>query len=169
MDDPAIDLLAQAIHQLYLHRQGERGRTLGETPMMAPWSALRPPAREANQAQARDIERKLHSIDCAIGSGVDPGFAFAPEELERLARQEHERWCRQRRDAGWTYAAVRDDGQRHHPGLVPWTELPEAERIKDRDVVANIPAVLASADLHVVRLSRAARASVGTHDAAPSA
>ena len=56
----------------------------------------------------------------------------------------------ERRADGWTLGA-RDDKARTHPSLVPWDELPESEKEKDRDVVRAIPDLLAAAGLTIVR------------------
>lgn len=55
------------------------------------------------------------------------------EELtERLARNAHENWARQRVDAGWRYGPRRDDAKKEHPNLVPYEKLPESEKDVDR-------------------------------------
>ena len=36
---------------------------------------------------------------------------------------------------GWTPGPARDDDAKQHPGLVPYAELPEAEREVDRRTV----------------------------------
>ncbi|HYY57231.1 MAG TPA: TRAFs-binding domain-containing protein [Pyrinomonadaceae bacterium] len=51
---------------------------------------------------------------------------------EKLARNTHEVWARQRISDGWRYGPVRDDARKQHPGLVPYEELSEAEKQYDR-------------------------------------
>ena len=46
-------------------------------------------------------------------------FAFTPEEVERLAEMEHERWLAERRALGWT-PGPRDPQKKTNPNLVPW-------------------------------------------------
>lgn len=59
-----------------------------------------------------------------------------PEELlpliEKMARNVHEVWARNRIDDGWTYGPERDDAGKKHPCLVPYDELPESEKDYDR-------------------------------------
>lgn len=45
------------------------------------------------------------------------------EEPQRvaLARDEHERWVRERRLGGWHLASPRDDARMVHDELVPWS------------------------------------------------
>lgn len=60
-----------------------------------------------------------------------------PDELlplvEDMARNVHEVWARTRLEQGWRHGQQRDDHYRHHPNLVPYDELPEAEKIFDRN------------------------------------
>jgi len=58
--------------------------------------------------------------------------ADAAALVERLAELVHEGWMRQRTREGWSCGPVRDDAQRQHPCLVPYRELPDAEKEYDR-------------------------------------
>lgn len=66
------------------------------------------------------------------------------EELtEKLARNTHEIWARQRRADGWRWGAKRDDAHKLHPCLVPYEELPESEKVYDRSVaIETVKAIL---------------------------
>jgi len=55
--------------------------------------------------------------------------------------QSHENWCRFKVDHGWTLGPVRDDAKKEHPLLVPYAELPEAQKLKDRLFVAIVNAL----------------------------
>lgn len=44
---------------------------------------------------------------------------------------EHEIWMRAYQQMGWRYGAVRDTAAKTHPDMVPFDQLPEAERVKD--------------------------------------
>lgn len=55
------------------------------------------------------------------------------EELtEKLARNAHDIWARQRIADGWRWGQARDDARKLHPSLVPYEQLPEAEKVYDR-------------------------------------
>lgn len=63
------------------------------------------------------------------------GISLNPElqELtEMIAENAHDVWAENRMKEGWTYGAVRDDGKKKHPDLVPYGELPEGEKEYDR-------------------------------------
>ena len=53
--------------------------------------------------------------------------------IDALAEQLHEVWARRRVAEGWRHGPNRDDAQRLHPCLLPYSELPEAEKAYDRD------------------------------------
>ncbi len=59
-----------------------------------------------------------------------------PKELlpliEKMAKNVHEVWAKNRMAEGWTYGAERDDIHKKHPCLVSYEELPENEKEYDR-------------------------------------
>ena len=65
------------------------------------------------------------------------GHIQLPKELEYLveemAKNVHEVWSKTRIEQGWTYGKKRDDGLKQHPCLVPYEELPEEEKVYDRN------------------------------------
>jgi hypothetical protein len=65
---------------------------------------------------------------------------------ERLAENSHDFWASQRLQDGWTLGPARDDGPKQHPSLVPYDELPDAEKVYDRRLALETPrAILALA------------------------
>lgn len=57
----------------------------------------------------------------------------AMEELiERIAENTHDVWAEGRIREGWTYGPARDDRKKQTPCLVPYQDLPEAEKEYDR-------------------------------------
>ncbi|MBR1682009.1 MAG: Ryanodine receptor Ryr [Bacteroidaceae bacterium] len=68
---------------------------------------------------------------------VDTSDIQLPKELtpllEAMAKNVHETWAQERIRQGWSYGPQRDDAQRHHPCLVAYEELPEAEKDFDRN------------------------------------
>ena len=82
----------------------------------------------------------------------DSATIFAPEELELLARLEHDRWMRDRIADGWSYGETRDDARKLHPSLIAYDELSEPEREKDRDAIRDLPRMLAEAGFSISRV-----------------
>jgi hypothetical protein len=74
-------------------------------------------------------------------SPVDTAAVRLPDEvaavLERLARNAHEAWARERLADGWRWGPRRDEGAKLHPSLVPYDELPEEEKKYDRIAVGE--------------------------------
>lgn len=70
-------------------------------------------------------------------SPADTSGVVLPEGLETLveslAENVHEVWAKSRMDQGWTYGPERNDALKQHPGLVPYADLPEAEKDYDRN------------------------------------
>ncbi len=68
------------------------------------------------------------------------------EEIETMAMVEHIRWSWDKRLNGWIYGNLKDNSNKIHPGLIPYEELEEAEKEKDRELVRLIPALLQDID-----------------------
>ena len=51
---------------------------------------------------------------------------------ERLAENTHDIWASERIKQGWSYGPQRDDAALQTPCLVPYSNLPEGEKIFDR-------------------------------------
>ena len=52
--------------------------------------------------------------------------------VDLLEEHVHDLWARRRMDEGWVWGPVRNDTLKHHPCLVPTSELPDSERAYDR-------------------------------------
>lgn len=55
--------------------------------------------------------------------------------------QQHESWAKERTDAGWTYGPYKDIEAKTSPCLVPYAELPDAQRRKDVLILAIVEAL----------------------------
>lgn len=68
---------------------------------------------------------------------IDTSDVKLPRELdglvEAMARNVHEVWAQTRISQGWTYGPERSDELKQHPCLVGYDELPEEERVYDRN------------------------------------
>jgi hypothetical protein len=148
--------IARAIHEDYLRREEQKGNLIGSTPILVPWDQLPENFQEMNRMQADDIGLKLKAINCEIVPWVDFGaeeFCFSSNEIEYLAKMEHERWCREKQNQGWIYGTIRDDKIKVHPSLIPYEDprLSEDEKDKDRNTVRQIPRYLALAGYQIYR------------------
>lgn len=57
--------------------------------------------------------------------------------------QMHESWLFEKEEAGWVYGEVKDEKQKTHPCMLPYDELPKAQRVKDYLFQAVVKAFLA--------------------------
>lgn len=68
---------------------------------------------------------------------LDTNDVELPQELEvlveQMAKNVHEVWAQTRIAQGWQYGAERSDALKHHPCLVPYEDLPEEEKVYDRN------------------------------------
>ncbi|TAL62848.1 MAG: hypothetical protein EPN88_12845, partial [Bacteroidetes bacterium] len=104
----------------------------------------------SNIDNAYHIPTKLLSIGYKIRH-VQKGFKSVTlhlneEEIETMAMVEHIRWSWDKRLNGWIYGNVKDNSNKIHPGLIPFEELADSEKEKDRDLVRLIPALLQDID-----------------------
>jgi ryanodine receptor 2 len=81
-------------------------------------------------------------------SPIDASAVKLPVDLseltEKLSENAHELWAAQRLKDGWTWGAKRDDTAKKHPCLVPYSELPESEKVYDRETaMGTLKAILA--------------------------
>ena len=151
--DNVHELTARAIHEGYLNQQIALGVTPAENPSAVPWEGLPESLKESNRRQADAIAGRLESVGCRLGVLSDwtmPLYTFSPEDLERLARIEHERWVEERKEAGWTPGPERDTQLKTTPWLIPYEDLPESEKEKDRSAIRLLPSILAQFDLAII-------------------
>ena len=87
--------LARSIHSAKVAMGSARGFTPATDPEMLPWESLPEDLRQLNFAQAADIGAKLEAIGAIVvpQSAAAPAFAFADQEIENLARLQHEWRC----------------------------------------------------------------------------
>jgi voltage-gated potassium channel Kch len=152
------ELIARAMHEEYVRKQAEDGETPATNPSMVTWEQLPESLRESNRRQADHIPLKLKAIGCAtipLGDWRASPLELTADEVERLARLEHDRWMAERLLDGWTYAPEPKDLQRRTtPWLIRWEDMPDAQRDYDRNTVRNLPRFLAQAGLQLVRLEQ---------------
>lgn len=99
-------------------------------------------AHEANRAYCR-----------SIGDHSQPSWDDAPEWQRESAmngiagalggntpEQSHESWMAEKVATGWKYGPVKDPEAKEHPCMVPYSELPESQRVKDHLYLAVVKA-----------------------------
>ena len=56
------------------------------------------------------------------------------ELQEAIAENAHEIWAKNRRDQGWSYGPERNDQKKETPDMIPYCNLPESEKLYDREM-----------------------------------
>lgn len=56
------------------------------------------------------------------------------ELQEAIAENAHEVWAKNRRDQGWSYGPERNDQKKETPDMIPYCNLPESEKLYDREM-----------------------------------
>lgn len=153
----STEFIARAKHGDYVTSERALGHTVQDNPSMAPWEDLPDSLRDSNRRFADGIGRKLDQAGLSIVPAplIDPDGPLprlGDDDVEALARQEHDRWMNDLLRDGWRpTSGAKDALAKLHPMLIPWQELDEAERDKDRQPVLDLPRMLARAGYELYR------------------
>lgn len=113
--------------------------------------------KSSNFDSAYHIATKLLSIGYSITEAdrnTKLSLLFLSDtEIETMAKLEHERWAWEKRLKGFTYGEIRNDAIKKHPCLVPYYQLPELEKEKDRVLVKFYPSLLHDINYTVIALT----------------
>ena len=164
LSSPMIKNLARAIHSRYLQKmrsldanqETDLKNTItnyqddSESQVRTEFDNLPEDIKYSNRDNALHIPTKLLSVGYKIRP-VKKGFKSVTlhlnkVEIEMMASIEHIRWSWDKRLNGWIYGTVKDISNKVHPGLIPYQELPESEKEKDRELVRLIPYLLQDID-----------------------
>jgi serine phosphatase RsbU (regulator of sigma subunit) len=168
---PMIIKLARAIHSKYLHEVRSQNKKTDndpdsskynpapdiKNPNLTDFDSLPEEIKNSNIDNATHIPTKLLSIGYKIRP-VKKGFkTFAlhlkKEEVETMSRVEHARWSWEKRLNGWVHGNVKDEILKTHPGLIPYNQLTESEKEKDRELIRVIPSLLKDIDYEAYPIS----------------
>jgi len=147
-----IEQMAAEIHNIYVEHAMNNHLPLEYSTNYAELPEVN---KEPNRAFVRNIPKSVERMSLSI---VPIGNKkklkqFLPNEIESLAEMEHERWSKEKLNNGWQYGTSKDNYLKLHPCLIPWSDLPEDEREKDRILVKRIPQILASVGYGVIRVN----------------
>ncbi|MCR4308209.1 MAG: RyR domain-containing protein [Candidatus Berkelbacteria bacterium] len=73
------------------------------------------------------------------------------DDIELLAEAEHDGWLNQKLNNRWSYGETRNDSKKIHNLLVPYNELSEKDKDKDKNSVRNYPGIVKMASYKIVR------------------
>lgn len=144
------DERAIALHERYLAAAQAGG--VSTPAALKSWDELSENLREANRSAAEHAPILFAAIGLELveaAPGIPPRQISA-DELETLAMVEHRHWMASRIDHGWRYGQVRNDDRQLHPSLLPYEQLTESDKIKDRDTV-RVLIEIATAQSEILR------------------
>lgn len=85
----------------------------------------------------------------------DTSGVILPREIqaliEEIACNTHDVWAKNRMEAGWTYGPARDDAALKHPCLLPYDQLPEEEKLYDRQTASEVIKLILSLGYKISR------------------
>jgi len=149
-------MLAPFVHGFYLQGMESSGAEISYPEI---FEKLVPDMQRDNREAASRIAEILALVNFKIVPSTDHPPVSESELLEILeaampilAEVEHERWMEYRLKNGWRYGEVRDNARRIHPSLVPFAELPEDIKERDRTAVQAFPKILKIAKKQVCRI-----------------
>ncbi len=162
LDKNLLEKLAEAAHEIFYEDLTIKGYKYGQVTQenkkehssLKPYAELPENEKESNRNNVRDIPNKLASVRYAMvaARGNETKGEFQNDEIEKLAKLEHERWMQEKLDNGWQYAKKTDRVAKLHKSLIPWGKLSEGEKEKDRALVKGIPKILAKAGYTMIKL-----------------
>ncbi|MCB9179053.1 MAG: hypothetical protein H6590_06485 [Flavobacteriales bacterium] len=148
--DDVYEALAEMTHEQWRAMQDPTD----PKPANVPWADLPEEYRASNLDQAMDIIRKLevmgYGYERLEGPAQEP-LKFSNEQVETMARLEHDRWMKEKFAAGWVYGPERDNALRIHPMLRPYDTLGEPEKEMDREPIRSIPGWLREVGFRVIK------------------
>lgn len=73
------------------------------------------------------------------------------ELQEAIAENAHEIWAKARADQGWIYGPERNDVKKETPDMIPYCNLPESEKLYDREMAMQTLKLVKKLGFEIVR------------------
>ncbi len=118
------EMLARQLREHYLKRLDTADP---KRQLAVPWQEIEEDEKQANRAQASRIYRILSENGYLVSPLMDWDAAdrgLDLQDVELMAKMEHQLWCDWKRDQGWQHGEVLDSGHKTNPDIVPWEDLP---------------------------------------------
>jgi len=111
-------------------------------PRKVPLALVAKLAHEVNRAYREAIGEepgpKWEELDAETQRSTQNGVIYRIAHPESTPRAMHANWSQLRIDCGWKYGPEKNIEKKEHPCLVPYAELPEAQRVKDNLFMAVV-------------------------------
>ncbi len=76
------------------------------------------------------------------------------ELREAIAENAHEVWAENRRAEGWSYGPERNDTLKQTPDMVPYAQLPESEKLYDREMAMQTISLMRKLGYDILKRNR---------------
>ena len=129
--------IARLVHEDYVHAYPDP-----DDPARKPWDQLEPFYRESNVRQVLTVLGSAVAVGRSWGASAETAAPPSPEQLDGMARREHESWLEHHQQNRWTWGSSRDRTAKTHPDLLPWDQLSDKSRDKTRKGVVESLALL---------------------------
>jgi hypothetical protein len=149
--------LAPFIHEFYKEKGLKEKWLASESETAKPYQDLSLAYQEDNIAAAVRMYRNLELVGLyVIKKETEEQNAdgktrkIIEENINLLAKTEHDGWMRHKKLNGWSYGKKRNEQEKEHPRLKPYDELPKDEKDKNKDMVRNYSDILAKGGYRIV-------------------
>ncbi len=150
-----IEELAEAIHEYYRQLGKKEGWAMKYD---MDYADLPDEIKGDNIAAAERLPEVLGLVGLVVVSEEQQQKAVDTEVLETnlkknielLSEAEHDGWMEQKFRNGWVFGLSRDDDKKIHNALIPYIDLSETDKGKDRDAVLNYPYIVKMAGYKIV-------------------
>jgi len=159
-----LEKLSEAAHDIFCKTRKADGFTYGSErndrkkthPLLIPYNDLPELYKEANRTNVRTVPQKLAAAGYIMipSRSNQPALKFPGDDLEKLARLEHDLWMAAKIDAGFTPGKPTPKSPKRNEYLVDWKSLPDKIKQIDRDLVKGIPQILARAGYAIEKLKK---------------
>jgi hypothetical protein len=129
--------IARLVHEDYVRAYPDP-----DDPARKPWDELQPFYRESNVRQVLTVLGSAVAVGRSWGASAEAATPPRAEQIDEMARREHESWLEHLGRTGWTWGATRDRAAKKHPDLLPWDRLSDESREKTRTGVVETLALL---------------------------
>jgi hypothetical protein len=110
--------IARLVHEDYVRAYPDP-----DDPARRPWSELAPFYRESNVRQVLTVLGSAVAVGRSWGASAETASPPSVEQLDEMARREHESWMEHLQRHGWSWGPTRDRAAKKHPDLQPWDQL----------------------------------------------
>lgn len=148
-----VDDVAKQIHRNVIKNRKLEGKNIR---LASDWHSLSEQEKQSFRDSAIDIPGKLRAVDHGMRKLRYGGSANIPDitddELDKLARMEHNRRCQFLRLNGYSYAEKTDNATRKSSRLLPFDDMPSDRVNHYIQGIYAIPMVLGAIGYEIYRM-----------------